>query len=390
MLDGKGDQACFSRLRDITYAKSQGGFYASDANSIRHVTEDGTVSTVAGLSKKPGHQNGDRRLASFNTPYQLDCKYSGQVYVADYDNHAIRAVGSDNKVITIAGGGQSGYEDGALGTSKFHHPVGVAINEIDQIFIGDCFNHRIRAIVSRDGAPVVTTLAGTGEVGLRDGSARDATLSFPRHLLIDSSTNSLYFTQNHCLRKLSLPRTPFPELEHTLLQDISSLVDNQRLSDVVFKINGKPIFASKNLLRLRSDYFDRMFSSGMKESLQNTEGIIEVPIQDVEFESFKDLIVYLMSDRLTFKPNDYKRLCQLLAVSDQFMVDRLKAHCERLLERQIQADNVFELVQVADTHGAEGLRDGALRYISQYKQMLKRDELSQLPAHALVELLKKV
>ena len=123
-----------------------------------------------------------------------------------------------------------------------------------------------------------------------------------------------------------------------------------------------------------------MFSSGMKESAQSSAKVTEVPIQDVDYESFKALIVCLTTDQLTVDPNDYKRFCQLLVVSDEFMVDRLKVHCERVLEMQIQTDNVFELVQVADRHGAERLKGAALRFVSQHITELRdKPEMDQLP-----------
>ena len=238
---------------------------------------------------------------------------------------------------------------------------------------------------------VVSTIAGCGESGLKDGPGKEAKLDSPNYLLLDHATNTLYFTQGHCLRKISLPMKRYPKLESSMLRDLQSLTtDDPNLADVVFIVEGKPVYAWKKLLSVRCQYFNRMFSSGMKESVQSSAKIIEVPIQDVDYESFEALIVYLTTDQLTVDLNDYKSLCQLLAVSDQFMVDRLKIHCESVLEMQIRADNVFELVQVADRYEAERLKDAVLRFVTQHITELRdKPEMDQLPPQFLLDLVKK-
>ena len=64
-------------------------------------------------------------------------------------------------------------------------------------------------------------------------------------------------------------------------------------------------------------------------------------------------------------------------------------HCERLLEMQIQEDNVFELVEIADLHGAKYLKDAAFRFVTKHKTELRdRPEIPQLPPELLADLIK--
>ena len=389
VADGKGEGASFSHPWNVTWVKD-GGLFVS-GGVIRHVTEDGTVSTAAGTPDQSGHQDGDLKQAKFGKYVsQITCSSSGQTFVADQNNHAIRVFDAGG-VRTIAGGNGSGFHDGQIESSRFHYPRGVAVGDDGQIFVADHDNNRIRMISNgANGVPVVSTIAGCGERGLQDGPGKDAKLNGPNSLLLDHATNTLYFTQLHCLRKISLPKKQYPKLESSMLRDLQSLTtDDPNLADVKFIVEEKPVYAGKRLLSVRCQYFNRMFSSGMKESVHSSAKITEVPIQGVDYESFKALIVYLTTDQLTIDTNDYKRLCQLLVVSDQFMVDRLKMHCERVLEMQIQADNVFELVHVADRYKAERLKDAALRFVTQHITELRdKPEMAQLPPQLLLDLVK--
>ena len=370
VVDGKGEDASFFSPFNITWIRGGGLLVCGKSCVIRHVTEDGIVSSVAGTPYQSDHENGELAQAKFsNVVVQIAFSGSGQKVVADENNHAIRVIDSDGNgvVRTIAGGNQSGFQDGPIGFSKFNSPRGVAVGDDGQIFVADCVNHRIRMISSGiDGEQVVSTVAGCSEKGLEDGPGTTAKLQTPCFLLLDHATNTLYFTQDHCLRKISLSKKQYPSLKSSssMLHDLISLTaDESNLADVVFRVEGKPVYSYKALLSVRSRYFRSMFQSGMKESA-STAKPTEIPIQEVDYESFRALIVYLTTDQLTVDSNDCNKLCQLLVVSNQFNEDKLKEHCERLLVLQIQEDNVNEMVQIAERHEARILRDAALRFTS--------------------------
>jgi hypothetical protein len=390
VVDGNGRNASFVYPWAILWVKDKGLFVGGNGFVIRHVTKDGTVSTVAGTPGQHGYQNGDLRHAKFSSIVQIARSVTGQIFVADRDNHAIR-VFDEECVKTFAGGNGAGFQDGPIELSKFNYLQGVAVHEDGRIFVADTHNHRIR-MISPD-THVVSTIAGCGESGLQDGPGEDAMLDYPYHLLLDQTTNTLYFTQPHCLRKISLPKREeyYPKLESSMLQDLQSLsTDDSHLADVKFVVEEKPIYAHKRLLSVRSQYFNRMFSSGMKESLQSSSSITEISIPDTDYQSFKTLIVYLTTDQLTVDPKDYKSVCNLLTVSDQFMVDRLKMHCERVLERHIGVENVFELAHVSDHCKAEHLKDATLKFFAQHIDKLRHSpELDQLPKQFFIALMKR-
>ena len=389
VVDGKGTDASFVNLHSVTWIRGAGLYIGGSCSVIRRVTEDGVVSTEVGTPYQEGHHDGDSKVAKFGKyVYQISWSGSGRKFVADSNNHAIRVINPDGIVGTIAGGSEHGYLDGPIDLSRFHFPTGVVVDDDGQIFVADFLNHRVRMISpGNDGVPVVSTIAGCGGTGRQDGLGKFAKLQRPFSLLLDHATSTLYFTQDHCLRKISLPKKQCPKLESSMLRDLQSLTtDDPVLADVVFIVEGKPVYAGKRLLSVRCEYFNRMFSSGYH--VNSSAKVTEIPIQDVDYESFKALIVYLTTDRLTVDSRDYKRVCQLLVACDRFMVDRLKVYCEQVLENKIQSDNVFELVHVADRHGAEHLKDAALTFVSQHITELRdKPEMTQLPPQFLVDLI---
>lgn len=100
-IDGKSDQARFNRVRALR-TDSSGQLYVADLlnHAIRKVAPDGTVTTLAG-SGQPGFANGLGRNAQFNYPTAIDIDDAGNLYVADTANHAIRKITPDGLVTTF-------------------------------------------------------------------------------------------------------------------------------------------------------------------------------------------------------------------------------------------------------------------------------------------------
>lgn len=161
-MDGVGDGARFRTPSDIARDPTTGNFYVTDTGNhrIRRITPDATVTTFAG--NVAGDRDDTGTAAAFRSPWGLDVDTSGNVYVADHDNHKVRRITPSRVVTTLAGG--------------FHHPSGVAFAPDGAIYVSDGFHHAIRRIALPGG--VVTTLAGSmpspGLFRLPYGVAADA------------------------------------------------------------------------------------------------------------------------------------------------------------------------------------------------------------------------
>ncbi|MGF7075826.1 DUF6443 domain-containing protein [Mucilaginibacter sp. 3215] len=184
--NGTGTSASFNQPLGATVDVS-GNTYVAEGGShlIRKITPAGVVTTFAG-SGTQGFANGTGTAASFYHPVGLAADASGNIYVADEDNNAIRKITPAGVVTTFAGSGAQGSTDGAGGSATFYYPCGVAVDGSGNVYVADAFNNKIRKITS---AGVVTTLAGSGTASSIDGTGTGATFNQPFSVVTDASGN---------------------------------------------------------------------------------------------------------------------------------------------------------------------------------------------------------
>jgi glucose/arabinose dehydrogenase len=120
--------------------------------------EDGTVDMIDG----PG------TTARFNQPFGI-LAAGGALYVADSHNHRIVRVALDGTTTTIAGG-TYGPADGVGTQAQFQHPDDITIDDHGILYVVDEEGNRVRRIAFQGGSAVVSTVAGTGAAGTRDGT----------------------------------------------------------------------------------------------------------------------------------------------------------------------------------------------------------------------------
>ncbi|HET6285091.1 MAG TPA: hypothetical protein VFH73_29305 [Polyangia bacterium] len=110
-----------------------------------------TIETVAGTGM-PGFSGdgGPATEAALNYPRDIEIGPDGRLYIADSDNHRVRAVDLDTGIIsTVAGSGQVGFrgDGGPANLASLARPFGVAFDAAGDLFIADTFNNRIRRVV---------------------------------------------------------------------------------------------------------------------------------------------------------------------------------------------------------------------------------------------------
>jgi len=98
--------------------------------------------------------------SAFDQPIGLDYDAEGNIYVADAGNHAIRKIAPNGTVTTIAGDGVMGFRDGVGSEARFYYPSDVAVAADGTIYVADTLNHAIRKI-DKNGR--VTTLNAASE-----------------------------------------------------------------------------------------------------------------------------------------------------------------------------------------------------------------------------------
>jgi len=221
--------------RDVT-----GAIYVADTgnHSIRRISADGVVSTLAGRSGTNGYMNGAPAEARFDSPRAITVDASGTVYVADTNNSAIRRItptgltttllenihanglaidaqgnvlaSEQHSIVRIAPSGQKtvvagvpgecGSVDGPRETARLCTPTGLEADDAGNIyFVG--LDHTLRRVGP---AGDVTTLAGLAQQpGAGDGIGPEARFEFPWGIVRDASTGVLYVTSNHAIRRVT-------------------------------------------------------------------------------------------------------------------------------------------------------------------------------------------
>ena len=204
-LDGTGLAARFNTPAAIATDLS-GNFYVADAanNAIRKITAGGVVTTLAGLPGASGNVDGQGNAARFNGPSGIAVDGIGNVYVADTYNHVIRVVSPTGSVTTYAGlANNPGNTDGTGNLARFSFPAGVTIDNSGTLYVADTSNHTIRRITI---GGTVTTLAGSpGQSGSSDGFGSAARFAFPNGVVVTNS-GLLYVADsfNHTIRRVTL------------------------------------------------------------------------------------------------------------------------------------------------------------------------------------------
>jgi sugar lactone lactonase YvrE len=211
------------------------------------VASTANVSTLAGDPASRGYANGTGMAALFNYPRGVATDASGNAYVADSLNHVIRRVTPAGVTTLFAGTpgviGLDASPSVAATSAHFNNPVGIAVSSTGDVYVADRANNAIRKIsggnvtVVAAGAPLngprgvvvasngdlyvantsghtivkivgatVTTFAGTGVAGSSgDGmAASSATFRQPGAVALDGNTLYVADTGNFRVRKIDL------------------------------------------------------------------------------------------------------------------------------------------------------------------------------------------
>jgi len=216
-FNGDGGSAKLASLffpLDVAIDAGDNLYIADHSNSrIRKVDTDDIISTVAGSATIGFSGDGDLATkARLNGPNSVAVDaISGDIYIADTNNHRIRKVDASNDYIdTIAGSERDGKANGFRGdggpaiNAQLNSPRSITIANNGRIIIADTNNHRVR-IIDTDTDNTIYTIAGTGVSGYNgNGSpATNAQLSSPYGVFVIGATLYIADSANHRVRAFS-------------------------------------------------------------------------------------------------------------------------------------------------------------------------------------------
>lgn len=228
---GKGVAASLNNPLGLAFDKL-GNLYIADVWNIRvrKVTTTDEISTIAG-NGTTGYSGdgGSGSQAQLNNPSSVAADNSGNVYIADSGNGAIRKIDASGVIttflpsffssaLTVDGSGnlyavdescaiwkflpngqgsivagiedQCGYNgDNIPATQAFlFSPAGLAVDRNGNLYIADSQNERVRVVNSQG---IINTVAGNGSCSFSGdgGPASQATLCNPAGVAVDSNQN---------------------------------------------------------------------------------------------------------------------------------------------------------------------------------------------------------
>ena len=205
--DGGGSFAQFRNPWGVAVDDTGNVFVADMSNdTIRKISPSGAVTTFAGRAGLGGSTDGVGTQARFNHPFAIAVDHADNIYVSDSANDTIRKITADGIVTTLAGlPGFVGSKDGTGADARFSNPQGLVVDNRGNIYAADTGNNAIRKISPLG---VVTTLSGFGGTAANDVAT---TLNAPAGLALDRDGN-LYVadTGNHVIRKTTFLSSVHP------------------------------------------------------------------------------------------------------------------------------------------------------------------------------------
>ncbi|HEY5330750.1 MAG TPA: Ig-like domain repeat protein [Acidobacteriaceae bacterium] len=180
-----------------------GNMYIADTgnNAVREVdAATGTIRTIAGTGA--GGYNGDAKLATtamLNSPWSVAFGVDGLLYIADLNNSRVRKIDSEGIISTVAGTGSRSFGgDGSAATAaELNAPAAIVFDPAGNLYIADSANNRVRKVNAITG--IIDTIAGNGDEGFGGdtGPANLASLYGPYALFFDQSGNLLIADMFH-------------------------------------------------------------------------------------------------------------------------------------------------------------------------------------------------
>ena len=209
-FSGDGGPATAAQIvfSDGICADQYGNVFIPDPSNhrIRKINTAGIITTYAGTGAAgSGGDGGMATAATVDWPSDMDVDLAGNLYFTDYNRNVARKITPAGIITTIAGTGVAGFsgDNGPATAGKLNGPVGIDIDECDNIYIGDRTNNRVR-MISNTG--IITTIAGNGGMGFAGdgGPATAAQLNYPH--AVCRNKNYVYFIDrgNYRLRKVQM------------------------------------------------------------------------------------------------------------------------------------------------------------------------------------------
>ncbi|KAJ5051757.1 uncharacterized protein L3040_001529 [Drepanopeziza brunnea f. sp. 'multigermtubi'] len=171
--------------------------------------------------------------------------------------------------------------------------------------------------------------------------------------------------------------------------------------DIIVELDGSERIVHSALMCRRCPFFEGLFNGRaggqwLAGRRQNNSDLVRIDLKHVEAETFDVVLRYIYSDAGTEIFDDVvsddidefsELVLDVLAVSDELMLDRLSQVCQQVLGRFVNARNVGILLNAIGPCAVTAFKDAALEYIClQLESMLENHLLNELDEDLLLDL----
>jgi len=207
---GIGGLAVNAQLNDAlgVAVDAAGNVYVTDGanHQVDKISTKGIITVFAGTGTAGNTGNGGPAVAAeLNLPWGVRVDRSGDVFISDANANVVRQVSPSGIITTVAGNGTFGYtgNGGPATSAQLDDPKGIAVDASGNLFVADELNAAVRKV---NAAGIITTVAGTGTSGLsgNGGPATAAQLNDPYGVAVDNLGN-LYIADfgGNCVHKVT-------------------------------------------------------------------------------------------------------------------------------------------------------------------------------------------
>ncbi|KAI5658535.1 hypothetical protein M9H77_27328 [Catharanthus roseus] len=199
---------CFEPVKEIVYIAMAGQHQIWE-----HNTSNGVTRAFSGDGYERNLNGSSSTSTSFAQPSGISLSPDlKEAYIADSESSSIRALDLKTGGSRLLAGGDPvfsdnlfrfGDHDGVGSEVLLQHPLGVFCGKDGQIYFADSYNHKIKKL--DPSSRRVSTVAGTGEAGFRDGALLTAQLSEPSGI-VEAENGRLFIadTNNSLIRYVDL------------------------------------------------------------------------------------------------------------------------------------------------------------------------------------------
>ncbi|ELU00046.1 hypothetical protein CAPTEDRAFT_106756, partial [Capitella teleta] len=166
----------------------------------------------------------------------------------------------------------------------------------------------------------------------------------------------------------------------TFMRSLRRMRENEAMTDVTLKLPDESTIAChKLILMAASSFFESMFQSGLKESIDNY-----VKLEFTDSDTIRALVEYIYSGEIEVNKENVQTL---VAASEFLFLEDLKANCDDYLATLIQSSNHQDLRDFGQKFNLKKLLSSTHEfYLSHFQEMIETPSFTNLTEEELVAL----